>query len=550
MLFVIVFVSVCIIHSSFFISSDRVRTNYHSSSTQSSTISKYTLQRDRCYAIHFQRALTMLTHWLINIGMKANPSKSKIIVFTTIPKQRQVWMKSEQIARQSYWYHNLFLDGFHLSLTHQYEYLGLTLDSQLQWKSHIDKISSRARIASNMVCRLFNSLPHSPHPIAAIRLVKSIVIPTITYGIQFWLLTVPCISTHRDAIDALHSIILRPLRMALNLPMTTHRLGVLVDLGIPSLHDLASLAIKRYQQRYQLNRVLHEPTITHHMQDFNLLYSSNIPASYHPAVIRLLQDAHFKSPFKPKSYLSLKKWATVGVRAEYQVAPHYHILLNWAKTMPALTHIPLIRDHDSQQTTFHFEKNEQLVYLAQLNTFHQWKNQWHIHHPNHKRATTAPLTLVKSYPGMASYLLFIEDPAILRTLARLRHGRAYTMDVRHRFPRQIAPSPSMMTSSSTHCFFPDCLAKSVDDSAIHQLLYCPRHIVARNLFVSQISNHPYGQRIRSVKDLTISIVFGEPPIFPTHKNKVNIVLWYQYLETFIRAIYNALPVTVDYPHPL
>lgn len=155
--------------------------------------------RELAIAAQLKRALTIFTTWLAHVGMSANPSKSKVVVFTAIHSTKQPWLRPSTSAH--YWYSHLQLDGFNLSLTDQYEYLGLMLDSRLSWKPHIEKLTAKVSSVSALLCRLSAMSDHTPHPLSVVKLIKSLLLPHIEYGIIFWCQLKPVQSKEPNELD-------------------------------------------------------------------------------------------------------------------------------------------------------------------------------------------------------------------------------------------------------------------------------------------------------------------------------------------------------------
>ena len=469
-------------------------------------------------------------------------------------------------------------------MARQYEYLGLLLDSELKWTDHIKPCSRRARAASNLVCRLFASLQHAPHPRAALRLVQSLVVPTITYGIHFWLLKAACVTKHHDRIDHLHSLILRPLRMAVDLPRTTHRLGVLVDFGLPTLHDLALKSLMRYYSRYLSDSVLSEPSVQQLRRNKRRLHSGSVPGALHPAVVRLLHDAHYQASVGVTSTSTQHKWATIGARARFDAAARVSSLLTECQQQPALQSLPMVREHvpllpppaaaaparpgrpgrapkfnPATRPVYQFT-HQQTASIAQLATFGQWRAQ---HAAGHSRCTSAPLTQIKLQPGTTPLLQFVTNKRALATLMRLRHGRALTQDVRARFPSSNAgpsapsqpqpqPQPQLHPQPvETFCPFPQCRRQRVEDGVSHLTLQCPRHSDSRQRLVDQWSQHAFGRGlINSVTDLTLPLVLGEAPQAYRPDKRAEYQSWFSALSDFAEHIYETMAQTSPHAKPL
>jgi hypothetical protein len=373
----------------------RITINQHASKDRPAIL----LYRELCYAQHMQRALSLFSSWLAEVGMQANSGKSKVVIFSSAAVRNHHWMSNQSINQRSEWYHNLELDGFTLQLTNQYQYLGLLLDSNMNWSQHIAAVTRKATQASSLICRLFSHQRHSPHPSAALKLVRSLVIPTMTYGIHFWLLTEPSQSTHSDAIDKLHTLIIRPLRIAANLPRTTHRLGVMIDFGLSSLHDYAHQSLIRYYTKYASPVIHQSPEVQQFILSDDTLHSGRPSDHFHPSIIRTIHDAHYKSIINPKPLTQHKKWTTLGSRARYQIIPAFDQTIADARLIPSLQTLSLlislpqhnaaaqhnvVAQPNTQLNTQHSFDHNHIPLIASLRTFLAWRSQWTSINPTHQ----------------------------------------------------------------------------------------------------------------------------------------------------------------------
>lgn len=524
------------------------------------------LFRELCQAQQMQRALTLFSNWLARVGMQANSAKTKVVVFSSAAPRNHSWMSPQSINQNSHWFHRLVLDGFTIQPVHQYKYLGLTLDSNMRWTTHIENVSKKANIASATICRLFSSQQHCPHPAAALKLVKSLVIPIITYGIHFWLLTEPSQSTHSDAIDNLHTIIIRPLRMAADLPRTTHRLGTMIDFGLSSLHDYARQSLARFYLKYGSVTIHQSAAVQQLIQNKQSMYSHHAINTLHPSINRIIQDCHFQQHIKSGPLVQHKKWTTTGARARFVAIPHMLQTIQTSRSNPSLcalvSDLPPAPDarlaaqqQQSQLNITQFAEAHHMPLISQLGTFLAWKSQSHSINPHHARVTNAPLVAIKQQPGAALILRYVENHRALRTLMRLRHGRAFTHDVRVRFPSASLNPSAQQAVITPFCKNPPCLAAQVNDSVHHVLIDCPRHLSHRIHLLSSWSAHSFGAgTLHQLSDLTLSLLLGESPtkhIKPINQStKTKFSSWYLALSTFIIAVYQSLPVCADYPKPL
>lgn len=514
---------------------------------------KTTCFRDIAVAIQFQRALSLFSQWLKQTGMQANAAKSKVVIFTAGRSSNLTWNNQ---SVKTHWFQHLQLDNFILEVTDSYEYLGVTLDQHLTFTQHIEKITTKATSISNLICRLFHAQKHIPHPLSAIKLVRAILLPTVTYAIEQWFDYVPSQSKSRDIIDVLHSIILKPIRAATQLPLTTHRLGMLVDFGIPTLHDLAAQARIRYYQRYS-NIHIHSQSSVIQAISTRTLFSVHPIANVHPSVTRTILDAHYQSQINPNKLISQQKWTTVGAKTRYHTLPSIDQLVTKVATIPHLSQLPTVTNHitlsisQSQLSQLTIIDHNRLAALAHLFTFSQWIDQHKSNSPQHDRATSSPLTIIKKVPGTTPLLHCVDDKQALQILIRLRHGRAFTHDNRARFPSMAVQSNDPSSPPiDAFCKHPPCQTNQTLDSVDHLLLECPSHSHLRQILVDEWKAHCYGRTLVSVASLRLHMLLGEPPGTYHHKFKNKYIKWYQPLVKFIKSINTNLPTTEQYPKAL
>ena len=114
--------------------------------------------------------LDSLTKWGRRCGLKFNPEKSVAVVFTRSNKLPQTPLK---------------IDGKDIAYKKEVKYLGVTLDSKLHWKPHIDeKIKKAKRFISQVASITRNNW--GPKPTLMRWSYLSIVRPMLCYGSMIW----------------------------------------------------------------------------------------------------------------------------------------------------------------------------------------------------------------------------------------------------------------------------------------------------------------------------------------------------------------------------
>jgi len=507
--------------------------------------------RELAVAFQLQRALSFFTRWLAHVGMSANSSKSKVVVFSSQPISQHHWLNPT--TSFNYWYSQLRLDGFTLSITDRYTYLGLVLDCQLNWKHHVQKVTTKVSSVSALLCKLYTSRNHSPHPLAVIKLIKSLLLPHIEYGIAFWCQLKPTHAKAANELDKLHTLILNPIRRAFNLPLSPHRLGLLVDCGLSSVYDIANKYVYKYYQRYASPKLHSDNQIRPLLQTTSALHNSPSSSPTHPTIVQLIKDAFYSYHIQPNTILQQKRLLNVGLKARFITEPELNKTLLRAQTNPNLRELPYVDKHVAHSPISNpaprrndvtpIEIND-IKLITQLATFHQWQDQHASSHPNHARKTTAPLTTIKITPGIAPFLYYITNKHVITILFRLRHGRAYTHDTRARFANTHQPTPS------TYCQQPACLTNQMRDSIVHLLIDCPSQTQLKTQLLHQWQQLNLIQNLANISDLTLSLLLGELPNKYNIKLRLQYTKWYHHLSSFILALYHNLPTSDQNPIPL
>jgi hypothetical protein len=150
--------------------------------------------------------------------MDFSPTKSEVLIFSA---KRLSARKRRRLPSP------LKIGGKAVPFCTQYKYLGVTFQANGRWHAHFNATVSKARISALTIARI-NHYNRPPRPHTTIRLVKSILIPKISYGLAF-------VRFNRSQISKLNQIMAMPLRRAMGLPRTASAVGAMWHCDVPSL---------------------------------------------------------------------------------------------------------------------------------------------------------------------------------------------------------------------------------------------------------------------------------------------------------------------------
>ena len=107
--------------------------------------------------------------WLCLNKLSLNISKTKFIIFHTSNKEN-TYIPIIEI-------NNLKIDR-----VGKFNFLGVILDENLNWKDHINKISTKISRVTGILCKMKHSMP----PFILKTIYNSLIVPHLTYGILVW----------------------------------------------------------------------------------------------------------------------------------------------------------------------------------------------------------------------------------------------------------------------------------------------------------------------------------------------------------------------------
>ena len=117
---------------------------------------------------HLNLELMKITNWLILNKLSLNSSKTKAMLFHT--------------PRKSVIHPNIFVNQNQIEFVDTFEYLGIVLDKNVNWKAHLAKISTKLSKVVGIMCKLKNTLPKE----ILRTLYNSLFLPYVNYGLLCW----------------------------------------------------------------------------------------------------------------------------------------------------------------------------------------------------------------------------------------------------------------------------------------------------------------------------------------------------------------------------
>lgn len=114
--------------------------------------------------------LQKISDWLLVNKLSLNVNKSKFMIFHSAQKFVDFSQFNLSIMNQA------------LERVENFTFLGLTLDTRMNWKAHIQRISSKISKIAGILSRLKHSLPIN----VLLTIYNSLLLPHINYGILTW----------------------------------------------------------------------------------------------------------------------------------------------------------------------------------------------------------------------------------------------------------------------------------------------------------------------------------------------------------------------------
>lgn len=181
-----------------------------------------------------QLAIQVVETWCLEVGLSVNPSKSELIIFTN--------------KRNFEGFRNPILFGQVIQRKYEVKYLGIILDSKLNWRKHIEyKVNKCLRIFWSCRTAIGRSWGLSPKCIRW--LYTAIVRPTLAYGSFVWWQGTKTAST-RMKLNHLQRVACLNMTGAMS---TTPQAALDVLLQLPRLEDFIEAEAMKTAYRLQPN---------------------------------------------------------------------------------------------------------------------------------------------------------------------------------------------------------------------------------------------------------------------------------------------------------
>jgi exonuclease III len=203
---------------------------------------------------HLNFELLKISTWLLANKLCINVLKSNYIIFC--PRQQ----KYTQTVP-------LILNGVNLQKVKSTKFLGIYIDENLNWKSHVDVVSSKISKTIGIMNRLRFFLPKN----ILITLYNSLVLPYLNYSILTWGGSSSC--------DKLLILQKRAVRIIFNAHYRDHTSPLFAELKLLHFNDLYNLNLGKFMYRY-INNLLPSCfsscfTLTSDVHSYNTRSSSN-----------------------------------------------------------------------------------------------------------------------------------------------------------------------------------------------------------------------------------------------------------------------------------
>ena len=240
---------------------------YADDTTLSSTIDSFCDINSNASADSLINAeIDKVIEWLKINKLSLNKNKSKYMTFHMPKKQIQ--------------HLTLKIDGINIEKVEEFNFLGLTMDTNLKWKKHTDKISNKCSKITGVLNRLKLLFPQEIKCL----LYNSLIVPHINYCITAW-------GFHRNRITIIQK---KAIRIITASSYISHAEPLFKQLNLLKVEDILTLQELKFYFKYN------QGILPKYLQNWNFIPNSKI----HNHNTRKITTLH---TFKTKHEFAKKK---------------------------------------------------------------------------------------------------------------------------------------------------------------------------------------------------------------------------------------------------
>ena len=216
---------------------------YADDTTLSSTIDSFSDINSNASADSLINAeIGKVIEWLKINKLSLNKNKSKYMTFHMPKKQIQ--------------HLTLKIDGINIEKVEEFNFLGLTMDTNLKWKKHTDKISNKCSKITGVLNRLKLLFPQEIKCL----LYNSLIVPHINYCITAW-------GFHRNRITIIQK---KAIRIITASSYISHTEPLFKQLNLLKVEDILTLQELKFYFKYNLG------ILSKYLQNWNFIPNSKI----------------------------------------------------------------------------------------------------------------------------------------------------------------------------------------------------------------------------------------------------------------------------------
>ena len=216
---------------------------YADDTTLSSTIDSFCDINSNASADSLINAeIDKVIEWLKINKLSLNKNKSKYMTFHMPKKQIQ--------------HLTLKIDGINIEKVEEFNFLGLTMDTNLKWKKHTDKISNKCSKITGVLNRLKLLFPQEIKCL----LYNSLIVPHINYCITAW-------GFHRNRITIIQK---KAIRIITASSYISHTEPLFKQLNLLKVEDILTLQELKFYFKYN------QGILPKYLQNWNLIPNSKI----------------------------------------------------------------------------------------------------------------------------------------------------------------------------------------------------------------------------------------------------------------------------------